>query len=90
MLEGGDGQQQQQSVAVRLALGETQLVAETKQFLIENGIHLDAFQDVNSLYFFFYLCVFYVSVLFIYFNRLSGTKAAIKNCHTGEKFGCAI
>ena len=47
----GDGQQQQQSVAVRLALGETQLVAETKQFLVENGIHLDAFQDVNSQYF---------------------------------------
>ncbi|XP_046463515.1 probable RNA-binding protein 19 isoform X3 [Daphnia pulex] len=43
LLEGGDGQQQ--SVAVRLALGETQLVAETKQFLVDNGIHLDAFQD---------------------------------------------
>ncbi len=41
----GEGHQQQ-SVAVRLALGETQLVAETKQFLVENGIHLDAFQDV--------------------------------------------
>nr|CAH0113144.1 unnamed protein product [Daphnia galeata] len=49
LLEGGDGQQQQQSVAVRLALGETQLVAETKQFLIENGIHLDAFQDTNYM-----------------------------------------
>jgi multiple RNA-binding domain-containing protein 1 len=35
-------------VAVRLALGETQLVAETKQFLVDNGIHLDAFQDVKS------------------------------------------
>ncbi|XP_057365562.1 probable RNA-binding protein 19 [Daphnia carinata] len=46
LLESRDGQQQQQSVAVRLALGETQLVAETKQFLLENGIELNAFQDV--------------------------------------------
>lgn len=29
--------------AVRLALGETQLVAATREFLLENGIHLDAF-----------------------------------------------
>ncbi|CAG9561814.1 unnamed protein product [Danaus chrysippus] len=31
------------SAAVRLALGETQLVAETKEFLESNGVHLDAF-----------------------------------------------
>lgn len=31
------------SVAVRLALGETQLVAETKSFLETNGVYLDAF-----------------------------------------------
>ncbi|XP_047030277.1 probable RNA-binding protein 19 [Helicoverpa zea] len=31
------------SAAVRLALGETQLVAETKAFLEENGVYLDAF-----------------------------------------------
>ncbi|CAK1551172.1 unnamed protein product [Leptosia nina] len=31
------------SAAVRLALGETQLVAETKAFLESNGVYLDAF-----------------------------------------------
>lgn len=35
-----------QSVAVRMALGETQLVAETKQFLLDNGIHLEVFNQV--------------------------------------------
>jgi multiple RNA-binding domain-containing protein 1 len=45
LLEGED-QHKNQSVAVRLALGETQIVAETKQFLVENGIYLDAFKDV--------------------------------------------
>ena len=45
LLEGGEGGQAQQSVAVRMALGETQLVAETKQFLVDNGIHLEAFQE---------------------------------------------
>jgi hypothetical protein len=38
-----------QSIAVRLALGETQLVAETKQFLVDNGIHLEAFNEVSYL-----------------------------------------
>ena len=32
-----------QSAAVRLALGETQIVAETRKFLEEEGIRLDAF-----------------------------------------------
>ncbi|XP_034241110.1 probable RNA-binding protein 19 isoform X2 [Thrips palmi] len=31
------------SVAVRLALGETQIVTETRKFLTENGVQLDAF-----------------------------------------------
>ncbi|KAL4715426.1 hypothetical protein ACJJTC_015329 [Scirpophaga incertulas] len=31
------------SAAVRMALGETQLVAETKEFLESNGVYLDAF-----------------------------------------------
>lgn len=44
MLLEGDGQNN--SVAVRLALGETQLVAETKQFLSDNGIHLEVFNEV--------------------------------------------
>lgn len=34
------------SAAVRLALGETQLVAETKAFLENNGVYLDAFNKV--------------------------------------------
>ena len=35
--------QGQQSAAVRLALGETQIVAETRTFLEEQGVSLDAF-----------------------------------------------
>ncbi|XP_047110139.1 probable RNA-binding protein 19 [Schistocerca piceifrons] len=34
-----------ESLAVRLALGETQIVTETRDFLIENGVHLDAFNQ---------------------------------------------
>ncbi|XP_075977472.1 putative RNA-binding protein 19 [Anticarsia gemmatalis] len=34
------------SAAVRLALGETQLVAETRAFLEANGVYLDAFNKV--------------------------------------------
>ena len=34
------------SVAVRLALGETQLVQETQKFLEENGVQLNAFNQV--------------------------------------------
>ncbi|NWW89446.1 RBM19 protein, partial [Rhynochetos jubatus] len=33
------------SVAVRVALGETELVQEIRQFLIENGVSLDAFSQ---------------------------------------------
>lgn len=36
------------SVAVRMALGETQLVNETKQFLIDNGVDLDALNEAES------------------------------------------
>ena len=36
--------QGKQSAAVRLALGETQIVAETRKFLEEEGIRLDAFE----------------------------------------------
>lgn len=38
------------SAAVRLALGETQLVAETKTFLENNGVYLDAFNKVIYLH----------------------------------------
>lgn len=51
LLESGDGSNPQQSVAVRMALGETQLVAETKQFLVENGIHLEVFEEVAYLFY---------------------------------------
>ncbi|XP_014244006.1 probable RNA-binding protein 19 [Cimex lectularius] len=37
------------NAAVRMALAETQLVAETKQFLVDNGVQLDSFnQEVKS------------------------------------------
>ena len=35
----------ERSLAVRLALGETQLVAETKEFLEEQGVRLDVFEN---------------------------------------------
>jgi len=37
-----------ESLAVRMALGETQLVAETREFLISNGVRLDVFGQVNA------------------------------------------
>ncbi|RWS16155.1 putative RNA-binding protein 19-like protein [Dinothrombium tinctorium] len=37
-----------ESIAVRMALGETQLVNETKKFLELNGIKLDSFKDLSS------------------------------------------
>lgn len=36
------------SIAVRMALGETQIVNETKSFLLENGIDLDSFNDTEG------------------------------------------
>lgn len=35
------------SVAVRVALGETQLVQEVRSFLIDNGVSLDSFSQVS-------------------------------------------
>jgi hypothetical protein len=35
-----------QSVAVRLALGETQFVSQMREFLEESGVRLDAFNQV--------------------------------------------
>jgi len=37
-----------QSLGVRLALGETEVVAETRDFLIENGVSLDSFSQVGA------------------------------------------
>ncbi|NXC45269.1 RBM19 protein, partial [Penelope pileata] len=36
------------SVAVRVALGETELVQEIRQFLLENGVSLDSFSQVTG------------------------------------------
>lgn len=36
-------------MAVRVALGETQLVQEVRRFLIDNGVSLDAFSQVGAL-----------------------------------------
>lgn len=38
------------SAAVKLALGETQLANDTKAFLEENGVCLDAFNRVSFTY----------------------------------------
>lgn len=35
-----------ESIGVKLALGETQVVAETRQFLLDHDIALDAFSQV--------------------------------------------
>lgn len=36
------------SIAVRMALGESQIVDETKQFLLNNGINLHSFEEVQD------------------------------------------
>lgn len=36
------------SAAVKVALGETQIVKETKEFLEENGVKLEAFNAVRD------------------------------------------
>lgn len=38
-----------QSLGVRLALGETEIVNETRDFLLENGVSLDSFSQVRPL-----------------------------------------
>ena len=35
------------SVGVRMALGETQIVTEIRQFLVDNGVVLDSFSNVS-------------------------------------------
>jgi multiple RNA-binding domain-containing protein 1 len=40
-------QDSRQSLGVRMALGETQVVAETRDFLLEHGIALDTFSQVT-------------------------------------------
>ena len=43
-----DGENSKSSTAVRLALGETELVSETRQFLESHGVKLDVFGQVFS------------------------------------------
>jgi multiple RNA-binding domain-containing protein 1 len=40
-----------ESVAVRLALGETQIVSRMREFLEKSGVHLDAFNQVLVILF---------------------------------------
>jgi len=35
------------SIGVRMALGETQIVTEIRQFLLDNGVALDSFSAVS-------------------------------------------
>lgn len=44
-------QESKGSVAVRMALGETQIVQETRQFLLDNSVSLDSFSQVCLMYF---------------------------------------
>lgn len=41
-------QESKGSVAVRMALGETQIVQETRQFLLDNHVSLDSFSQVRQ------------------------------------------
>lgn len=75
------------SAAVKLALGETQLVAETRSFLENNGVYLDAFNAVSSLHAAFHI---YGTKLLMFFNHLyiTGVKKKIKNVYTNKEFTC--
>lgn len=42
-------QESEGSVAVRMALGETQIVQETRQFLLDNNVCLDSFSQVCDM-----------------------------------------
>ena len=43
-------QEGKESLGVRMALGETQIVAETREFLIENRVALDSFSQVAEIH----------------------------------------
>lgn len=80
------------SAAVKLALGETQLVTNTRKFLEENGICLDAFNQVkyNSSYLFMYRCEIY-GFFYIIFNfkaakKRSKTVILVKNLPAGTVY----
>ena len=56
------------SLAVRMALGETQLVAETREFLTSNGVRLDVFGQVIFLLWLSFLFLFYIILLYTCVN----------------------
>lgn len=56
------------SAAVRLALGETQIIAQTKQFLEDSGVLLDAFNQVFE-HFFIIICS-----TFFFFNYIQSYR----------------
>lgn len=80
------------SAAVRMALGETQLVAETRAFLEGNGVYLDAFNKVSisklpsnaifiSVAYLLYFTYFfiYVSIVLQPAKKRSKTCILVKN-----------
>lgn len=42
------GKRNQGSVAVKLAVGETQIVNDIRKFLVRHGVKLDSFNDVSE------------------------------------------
>lgn len=71
----GDG-----SAAVRLALGETQIVANTRKFLEQEGVYLDAFNDVIISVCFIFRFNKYFNFLYIQSSgKRSKTIILVKN-----------
>lgn len=80
--DGGKGS----SVAVRLALGETQLVEETRKFLEENGVQLDAFNQVSIGDFIETIFFFSTNNHDFISNSLSAAREKIQDCYSDKKF----
>ena len=55
-------QETRESLGVRMALGETQIVTETRNFLIDNGVCLDSFSQVRK--------IFYTDLIFVLASNL--------------------
>lgn len=64
------------SAAVRLALGETQIVAQTRKYLEQEGVILDAFS--NNVMFFMYINEWKLNLIFQKCKR-SKTVILVKN-----------
>ena len=60
-----------------MALGETQIVMETREFLVKNGVILDQFSKVNSAVTF--ICAnWYIVFILFYFVILSQMQREVK------------